>query len=96
MGMSIDDSLKGFSEIVRLARSAGKMVRGYVVTAFGCPYEGAIPVERVRTIIRAYADMGVREISPGDTTGMANPREEADDSVEPVDTQYSRLRRCVY
>ena len=75
VGMSIDDSLRGFSEIVRLAHAAGKTVRGYVVTAFGCPYEGAIPLERVRNIIRAYAGMGVREISLGDTTGMANPRQ---------------------
>ena len=53
--------------------SAGKRLRGYVVTAFGCPYEGRIPLAQVLKIIKAYAEMGVTEVSLGDTTGMANP-----------------------
>ena len=75
VGMPIEDSLKGFGDIAKQALAAGKSLRGYVVTAFGCPFEGAIPLERVRGIIQAYADLGVREISLGDTTGMANPRQ---------------------
>jgi len=46
-----------------------------VVTAFGCPYEGRVPIDGVLRIIRAYAEMGVSEVSLGDTTGMANPRQ---------------------
>ncbi|MCF8099999.1 MAG: hydroxymethylglutaryl-CoA lyase, partial [Desulfarculaceae bacterium] len=72
--MSIADSLAGFEEIARLVLAAGRSLRGYVVTAFGCPYEGAILEERVLSMARAYADMGVAEVSFGDTTGMANPR----------------------
>jgi hydroxymethylglutaryl-CoA lyase len=48
-------------------------IRGYVVTAFGCPYEGRIPPERVEFILDEYRALGVREVSLGDTTGMANP-----------------------
>ena len=73
VGMSSAESLAGFQEIARLALAAGRSLRGYVVTAFGCPYEGAIPEERVLALARAYADMGVAEVSLGDTTGMANP-----------------------
>jgi hydroxymethylglutaryl-CoA lyase len=73
VGMSVADSLQGFKDIGRLALDAGKNLRGYIVTAFGCPYEGAIPLERVRDIALAYADCGVAEVSLGDTTGMANP-----------------------
>jgi hydroxymethylglutaryl-CoA lyase len=73
VGMSVADSLQGFKDIGRLALDAGKSLRGYIVTAFGCPYEGAIPLERVRGIALAYADCGVAEVSLGDTTGMANP-----------------------
>jgi hydroxymethylglutaryl-CoA lyase len=51
------------------------MLRGYVVTAFGCPYEGRISMDKVLKIVSTYEDMGVREISFGDTTGMANPRQ---------------------
>lgn len=75
VGMSIEDSLKGFADIARQALAAGRSLRGYVVTAFGCPYEGAIPLERVERIIEAYGELGAREVSLGDTTGMANPRQ---------------------
>ncbi|MCB2228013.1 MAG: hydroxymethylglutaryl-CoA lyase [Desulfarculaceae bacterium] len=75
VAMSIEDSLAGFKEIAREALAAGKSLRGYVITAFGCPYEGAISLEQVERIIAAYAELGVREVSLGDTTGMANPRQ---------------------
>ena len=75
VGMSAAESLAGFKEIAGAALAAGRTLRGYVVTAFGCPYEGAIPVARVEELIQAYADLGVREVSLGDTTGMANPRQ---------------------
>ncbi|MBU1275297.1 MAG: hydroxymethylglutaryl-CoA lyase [Proteobacteria bacterium] len=74
VGMSIEDSLSGFADIAREALTAGKSLRGYVITAFGCPYEGAIALARVEQITEAYAELGVREVSLGDTTGMANPR----------------------
>jgi hydroxymethylglutaryl-CoA lyase len=74
VGMSIAESLRGFEAVAKAALQAGKTLRGYVVTTFGCPYEGRIPVGRVKNIIRTYADIGVSEISLGDTTGMANPR----------------------
>lgn len=70
---SVADSLKGFRPMAAQAREHGLQVRGYVVTAFGCPYEGNIPTERVVSIIEDYLSMGVEEIALGDTTGMANP-----------------------
>ena len=73
VSMPIADSLDGFKEIGKLAMEAGKSIRGYIVTSFGCPYEGKIPRERVRDIALSYAECGVSEISLGDTTGMANP-----------------------
>ncbi len=75
VGMSIEDSIQGFAEIARRARDAGRSLRGYVITAFGCPYQGAVPLGEVERIIAAYAGLGVREVSLGDTTGMANPRQ---------------------
>jgi hydroxymethylglutaryl-CoA lyase len=74
VGMSIKESLANFSGIAKLCQQAGKSVRGYVVTAFGCPYEGRIPQDKVLNIIEEYAGLGVEEVSLGDTTGMANPR----------------------
>ena len=75
VGMSVADSLHGFREIADLCREAGRSIRGYVVTAFGCPFEGRIEVGKVIEIVEAYIDLGASEVSLGDTTGMANPRQ---------------------
>ncbi len=71
--MSIADSLKGFRNIAEKALASGIRMRGYVVTAFGCPLEGRIAPEKVEFIIDEYKALGVHEIALGDTTGMANP-----------------------
>ena len=71
--MSVSESLKGFHQIAGRALSNGIRMRGYVVTAFGCPYEGRIPLEKVEFIVKEYQTLGVHEIALGDTTGMANP-----------------------
>lgn len=71
--MSVAESLKGFGDIAEKALAHGIRMRGYVVTAFGCPYEGRIAAEKVEYIIDKYKLLGVHEIALGDTTGMANP-----------------------
>lgn len=71
--MSISDSLRGFRNIAEKALAHGIRMRGYVVTAFGCPYEGRIKPERVEFVVDEYRTLGVHEIALGDTTGMANP-----------------------
>jgi hydroxymethylglutaryl-CoA lyase len=71
--MSISESLRGFRNIAEKALANGIRMRGYVVTAFGCPYEGRIALEKVESIIEEYKVLGVHEIALGDTTGMANP-----------------------
>ena len=71
--MPIAESLKGFKEIARRALANRIRMRGYIVTAFGCPYEGRIAPEKVEWIIDEYRNLGINEIALGDTTGMANP-----------------------
>jgi hydroxymethylglutaryl-CoA lyase len=44
-----------------------------ISVAFGCPYEGHVPPERVFAIARRLVEAGCEEIAFGDTTGMANP-----------------------
>ncbi len=73
VGMSIADSLKGFRRIAEAALDRAMRMRGYVVTSFGCEYEGAVEPEKVEWIVGEYLALGVREVSLGDTTGMANP-----------------------
>jgi hydroxymethylglutaryl-CoA lyase len=71
--MPISESLGGFRNIAKEAIAHGIRMRGYIVTAFGCPYEGRIPEEKVESIVEEYKNLGVHEIALGDTTGMANP-----------------------
>ncbi|BBW96093.1 hydroxymethylglutaryl-CoA lyase [Geobacillus sp. FSL W8-0032] len=61
--------------VVKTAKQAGKTVRGYVSTVFGCPYEGAVPVDQVLTVADRLLVMGVDELSLGDTIGVATPKQ---------------------
>ena len=70
---STEQSLDEIAEIIALAHDRGATLQVIVSTAWGCPYEGDVPVERtVAVASRAVAD-GADSSSFGDTTGMATP-----------------------
>lgn len=75
INMTIAQSLATFSDVVGAARAASMWVRGYVSTCFGCPYEGAVLVAKVVEVARALHEMGVDEISVGDTIGVGIPNQ---------------------
>ena len=75
---TIDESFARFAEFVPEAKREGLRVRGYVSTCFGCPYEGAVPPERVVDVARRLVDAGCDEVSIGDTIGVAVPTQVAD------------------
>jgi hydroxymethylglutaryl-CoA lyase len=69
-----EESLDDIAVIIEQAHQRGATCQVIVSTAWGCPYEGDVPVSRVvRVAGRAVAD-GADSISFGDTTGMATPR----------------------
>jgi isopropylmalate/homocitrate/citramalate synthase len=70
---TIAESLANFAAVAALAREHGVRLRGYVSTAFGCPYEGAVPPDKVREVTARLFDLGVDEVSIGDTIGVATP-----------------------
>ncbi|MGE5636160.1 MAG: hydroxymethylglutaryl-CoA lyase [Nocardioidaceae bacterium] len=70
---SVAESLAGRERVIARAREAGLRCEGVISVAFGCPYEGEVPVERVLAIARRLAAAGCAEVAFGDTTGMANP-----------------------
>jgi hydroxymethylglutaryl-CoA lyase len=70
---SIEESLTGLEAVLGRARGEGLRCEGVISVAFGCPYEGHVPPERVFAIARRLIDAGAQEIGFGDTTGMANP-----------------------
>ncbi len=70
---TIEESLTNFRPVVALARQTHIPVRGYISTVFGCPYEGSVDPQRVLYVARALLEMGIEELSLGDTIGVATP-----------------------
>jgi hydroxymethylglutaryl-CoA lyase len=70
---TIQESLDRFKPVVAGARRDGMAVRGYISTAWFCPYEGRIRSTRVADVMIKLLDLGVDEISLGDTIGRAAP-----------------------
>ena len=75
---SIAETITAFEEVIPIARAANVPVRAYVSTVFGCPYEGDVDPERVVALTGQLRDMGVGQISLGDTIGVANPQQVED------------------
>ena len=73
INQSIDESLTGYFLVCERARAAGLRVRGYLSTAFGCPYEGEVPAEIVADLTARILELGVFEVSVSDTIGVAHP-----------------------
>jgi hydroxymethylglutaryl-CoA lyase len=71
--MTIDDSLRSIGEIIPRAHGQGVGVVAAISTAFGCPYSGDVPEERLFGVIQCLLDLGADEVNIADTTGMANP-----------------------
>jgi isopropylmalate/homocitrate/citramalate synthase len=74
---SIAESLQRFRPVVRRALESGLRVRGYVSTCFGCPYEGPVDPQRVAAVTHDLFELGVHEVSLGDTIGVAIPTQVA-------------------
>ena len=69
----IEESLKGFAEVARIAGEHGIRVHGAIATSFGCPFEGDVPAAQVVRIVGRLRALGVTGVTLGDTTGMATP-----------------------
>lgn len=78
INMTIDESIAAFRPVMVLARERGVRVRGYVSTAFGCPYSGKVAPQAVLDVTERLLDLGVYEVSVGDTIGVATPDQIAD------------------
>jgi hydroxymethylglutaryl-CoA lyase len=73
INMSIAESIDAFRPVLARARQLGWWTRGYVSTAFGCPYQGEVGEAAVVGVARELVELGVEELSIGDTIGVAGP-----------------------
>jgi isopropylmalate/homocitrate/citramalate synthase len=73
INQGIDASLARYREVAEAAGAAGLPVRAYLSTAFGCPFEGDVPIATVIGVTDQLLQMGAYEVSIGDTIGIAHP-----------------------
>jgi hydroxymethylglutaryl-CoA lyase len=67
--------LERFKPVVSAAKREGVIVRGYISTVTHCPFEGPVPPSKVLDVARRLLDLGVDELSLGETMGMAVPKD---------------------
>ncbi|MFI4962692.1 MAG: hydroxymethylglutaryl-CoA lyase, partial [Legionellales bacterium] len=72
---SIDESLVRIATVIKLAKEQRIRVRGYVSCVLGCPYQGDIPPKEVALVAQKLLDLGVDELSLGDTIGVGTPKQ---------------------
>jgi hydroxymethylglutaryl-CoA lyase len=70
---TVEETMADVNVMAARIRADGIRLSAVIATAFGCPYEGRVPVERVLDLAEEFAAAGAAEIGFGDTTGMANP-----------------------
>ena len=73
INMTIAESIDTFKPVLARARERGWWTRGYVSTAFGCPYQGDVGEAAVVGVALQLLELGVEELSIGDTIGVAGP-----------------------
>ena len=73
INMTIAESIDAFRPVIDRARELGWWTRGYVSTAFGCPYQGAVGEAAVVGVAQQLRELGIEELSIGDTIGVAGP-----------------------
>jgi hydroxymethylglutaryl-CoA lyase len=78
INQSVRESLQTYRSVCERASALGMRVRGYVSTAFGCPYEGHVPPESVADLGARLLELGVFELVVSDTIGVAHPAQVAE------------------
>jgi hydroxymethylglutaryl-CoA lyase len=77
INMTVAEAIAGAHQVARAANREGMRVRGYLSTVWGCPYEGAVDIDRVVNICRQLTDAGFYQLSIGDTIGVGTPGQTA-------------------
>jgi len=77
-GQTIEDALRENREMLRLARQEGLVPQVTVSVAFGCPFEGDVPPDRILDIVQRLAESEPDEIALADTIGAAVPAQVSD------------------
>ena len=74
---SIAESIERFREVAQAAKEHKIRLRAAVSCAFGCPYQGEVPLSSVSAVVGRFRDLGCDEIDIADTIGVATPNKVA-------------------
>lgn len=72
---SIAESIERFKPVIQTAKAHNIKIRGYISCVLGCPYEGEIAPQQVADVVQQLIDLGVDELSLGDTIGVGTPKQ---------------------
>lgn len=95
IGMSIEQSFSVIEEVVKEAKRKKLKVRGYVSTAFGCPFEGEGSPKKTLKVIQRLLKLGVYQVSIGDTIGVATPAD-VDRVIRPALKKHGKQKIAVH
>lgn len=92
---SIDESIQRFLPVMETAAREGLRVRGYVSCVLGCPYQGEVALTEVARVAQRLVEIGVEEVSLGDTIGVGTPKR-AREMIEAVSAKVPVERLAVH
>lgn len=75
MNRTPEEVVRDFAECASFALSKNMEVSGAISTAFGCPFEGVVPLSQAQSLVQCFQEIGVTEVSMSDTSGLATPRQ---------------------
>ena len=73
LNRSVERSMEDIREAADIVRGTGVHLKGAIATAFGCPFEGEVSLDRIEQMASRFAEYGYDSLTLGDTTGMATP-----------------------
>jgi hydroxymethylglutaryl-CoA lyase len=95
INQTIDESLATYKAVTDAAQADGLRIRGYLSTSFGCPFEGAVPPQKVADVAARLLDLGVYEVAVSDTIGIAHPGQ-VEEVVAAVSSKIPRARIALH
>lgn len=73
LNRSVERSMEDIREAADIVKGTGVILKGAIATAFGCPFEGEVSLDRMEQMASRFAEYGYDSLTLGDTTGMATP-----------------------
>jgi len=92
---TVSESFERMKEVVQEAKKDQIRIRGYISTAFGCPYDGYMGVDKLSNVISDFFKLGVYEVSIGDTIGVATPKQ-VDDYLSKLKNEFDSNKLAMH